>query len=333
MSHDMLNVKGRKQIVQEMTSYVVHKYYCDGDVEAVVRLFDQQLSWIGAGENEFATGTDTVSAIFRQFAGMVPKCNISQEEYHVMELTPEYYVCSGRMWIATDPSTNIYLRQHQRITTVFHFVGEQPKCCHIHISNPYWEMKEDEVGFPTQMSKQSYEYLQEQVAEQKRQIREQTALLKRMSFEDSMTGLFNRNRFNYMIDRYQHQQGTPLGIACFDLNGLKAVNDLYGHMAGDQLICLMAKHIKNAFPGKGYRIGGDEFIVIDEDLDEKTFSDRVYEVCENMKKDQGSCTVGISWHASGGNIQKQFEEADQRMYQAKEQFYEIQKNKKEEDNT
>ena len=47
-----------------------HKHYCENDVEAIIALFDDKLSWIGAGENEYDVGTKKVSGIFRQFAGM-----------------------------------------------------------------------------------------------------------------------------------------------------------------------------------------------------------------------------------------------------------------------
>ena len=70
---------------------------------------------LGAGENEFAVGAEKVAGIFRSFKSQVPKCNISDEYYVVLELAPEVYLCSGHMWIAADASTKISLRVHQRI--------------------------------------------------------------------------------------------------------------------------------------------------------------------------------------------------------------------------
>lgn len=61
---------------KELTSFLFHKHYCENDVEAIIALFDDKLSWIGAGENEYKVGTEEVSGIFRQFVSMVPKCNI-----------------------------------------------------------------------------------------------------------------------------------------------------------------------------------------------------------------------------------------------------------------
>ena len=120
------------QTVKELTSFLFHKHYCENDVEAIIELFDDRLSWFGAAENEYNVGTETVSGIFRQFAGMVPKCSIDDEEYDVIDISPDVCICSGRAWIATDPSTNAYLCVHQRITAVFHWVDDTPRCCHIH---------------------------------------------------------------------------------------------------------------------------------------------------------------------------------------------------------
>ena len=201
------------QAVKEATSFLFHKHYCENDVEAIIKLFDDKMSWFGAGENEYATGTDNISGIFRQFAGMVPKCNIWNEEYHVIDISPDVFICSGRAWIATDPSTGIYLRAHQRITAVFRWADDAPRCCHIHISNPYSEMTQEDVGFPTQIGQYTYEYLNQCIEEYKRKIKEQTEILKKLSFEDSLTGLYNRNKFNHTMQSFEMTAFSQLTIS------------------------------------------------------------------------------------------------------------------------
>ena len=312
---------GKIQAVKELTSFLFHKHYCENDVEAIIELFDDELSWIGAGENEFDVGTEKISGIFRQFAGMVPKCNIWNEEYSVIDISPDVYICTGRAWIATDPSTGIYLRVHQRITAAFRWVDGKPRCCHIHISNPYSEMTEEDVGFPTQVGQYTYEYLQQCIDEYKRKIKEQTEILKRLSFEDSLTGLFNRNKFNHTMQSLEMESFSQLGVATIDLNGLKKVNDQMGHSAGDSLIRRTAEHIAHVFPGKAYRIGGDEFLVIDTELGEGAFRKNVSDMQEKMAQDGISVSLGISWRCSRCSIKEQFDEADRLMYRAKAEFY------------
>ena len=124
----------KEQTAMELTSYLMHKHYCENDVEAIIELMDRQIHWFGAGEEEYAQGKDTVAAIFRQFTGKVPKCTISEEEYQVLEMEPGNCLCTGRMWIQTDPTTGVYLRVHQRVTMGFRWVEGKPRCYHIHIS-------------------------------------------------------------------------------------------------------------------------------------------------------------------------------------------------------
>ena len=143
----------KEQTAMELTSYLMHKHYCENDVEAIIELMDRQIHWFGAGEEEYAQGKDTVAAIFRQFTGKVPKCTISEEEYQVLEMEPGNCLCTGRMWIQTDPTTGVYLRVHQRVTMGFRWVEGKPRCYHIHISNPYVEMVSGDVGFPTAVAR------------------------------------------------------------------------------------------------------------------------------------------------------------------------------------
>ncbi len=84
---------------------------------------------------------------------------------------------------------------------------------------------------------------------------------------DTMTGLYNRNGYNKMLSEMIHDIGSEEKFAFlfFDNNGLKYINDTYGHVAGDDVICQSAKVIsKRYFPEArkefNFRIGGDEYV-------------------------------------------------------------------------
>lgn len=321
----MDTMERHRRLIKE-TSDVFHNFYGKNDVEAVIACFDHQFSWFGAGEQEYAVGKQKVTDIFRQFAGMVPRCMISQEEFDVIDITPEVSICSGRLWIQTDPSVNMYLRVHQRTTVVYRWEGDEPRCCHIHISNPYSEMMEGDVGFPTQMGNQSYEYPQECINKQKKQIEAYTALLERLSFKDLLTGVFNRNKFENLVESYDGNGKTSLGVANFDLNGLKETNDRFGHRSGDDVIRRAARHLAEVFGVQIFRIGGDEFVAVDEESDEAAFRGKAELVRQKMAEDEISCAMGFCWRNSGCSILEQYDEADQQMYQDKARFYSIQGN-------
>lgn len=305
----------------QLTSHILHKHYCENDVEAIISTFDHDLLWIGAAEQEYSADAGYVIELFKQFEGKVIRCTITDEHYDVLELSPGCYLCTGRLWIATDPSTNTYLRVHQRVSTAFRTVEGTLRCCHIHISNPYVEMDIDDVGFPTKMAKQSYEYLQECVARQQEQLEEQTRELARLSFEDSLTGLYNRNAFNNAMRSGLLADVRSLGIAYFDNNGLKATNDRFGHVAGDDLIRRTAAHIRREFESLAYRIGGDEYVVVAPNLSRAEFEAGVARVVAAMEADGISVAMGSSWREKDRDVQAQFDEADRRMYENKGAYY------------
>ena len=93
-------------------------------------------------------------------------------------------------------------------------------------------------------------------------INKQRALLNR----DSMTGLLSRYAYSNALNIFDKHDSLPDDLVAFsiDINGLKTVNDTYGHAAGDELICGAAKCIQKVFSPYGfcYRTGGDEFIVL-----------------------------------------------------------------------
>ena len=111
--------QSKAQMAKELTSYMLHKHYCENDMASVIELLDDELNWFGAAEHEYAIGGAKVASIFREFEGKVPKCILSDEHYDVLEIAPDAWLCTGMLWVETDPSTGVFLRVHQRVATIF----------------------------------------------------------------------------------------------------------------------------------------------------------------------------------------------------------------------
>lgn len=111
--------------------------------------------------------------------------------------------------------------------------------------------------------------------------------LKYLSFHDSLTGLYNRTYINEIINT--NIIGKCMSVFIFDIDGLKYVNDNFGHLEGDKLIISVAKIFKNCFRETDIvaRIGGDEFIAILPDCDiqkAEMLKARINEGIENTNK-------------------------------------------------
>jgi len=98
-------------------------------------------------------------------------------------------------------------------------------------------------------------------AEQERQR------LQRQALTDNLTGLHNHRAFQEEFGRALEQRnraGGALSVMMIDLDGLKQINDVAGHQAGDELIRSLAECLRETMrtSDMAYRVGGDEFIVI-----------------------------------------------------------------------
>lgn len=91
-------------------------------------------------------------------------------------------------------------------------------------------------------------------------------LIKEASFRDQLTNLYNRHKFEDIKDD-SLLKAQSIGIIMLDANGLKLINDTYGHTVGDELLVRLAELLKRVFHDDlVFRWGGDEFIVVIKDL-------------------------------------------------------------------
>lgn len=105
------------------------------------------------------------------------------------------------------------------------------------------------------------------VAERTRELVEKNAELERMAVTDRLTGLFNRHRLDQILAdecAREHRYGAPFAVALVDIDHFKAVNDEFGHQAGDRVLVelagLLAQHTRHA--DVAGRWGGEEFLLI-----------------------------------------------------------------------
>lgn len=152
--------------------------------------------------------------------------------------------------------------------------------------------------------------------------KERKACLQYMSYRDMLTTLYNRNRYIQVLEGMQAKTVIKTGVAYIDINGLKRVNDLYGHEAGDRLIINTARSMLAILPENAYRVGGDEFVLICFDMDEKVFRSKVRDICDSIAAKRISVSVGVVWEESSSELETMLRRADDLMYAEKKKYYE-----------
>ena len=149
--------------------------------------------------------------------------------------------------------------------------------------------------------------------------------LRELSSMDVLTGIMNRNEMNNRIDELREGKATVerLGIVFADLNGLKRINDQYGHVEGDAMLKESAAVLRQVFPGDEiYRAGGDEFMIITRGAEEEELRER----CEETKRQAArhkhvAFAVGYCVISDSREIRAALKTADERMYRDKETYY------------
>jgi len=96
--------------------------------------------------------------------------------------------------------------------------------------------------------------------------------IKYASYHDSLTDLYNRSYLEKEIQSLNQDNKLPLALIMADLNGLKLVNDTYGHHEGDKLLQKLAKILKKSCRDNDLiaRWGGDEFVILLPETDKKS---------------------------------------------------------------
>lgn len=152
--------------------------------------------------------------------------------------------------------------------------------------------------------------------------KERKACLQYMSYRDMLTTLYNRNRYIQVLEGMQAKTVIKTSVAYIDINGLKRVNDLYRHEAGDRLIINTARSMLAILPENAYRVGGDEFVLICFDMDEKIFRSKVRDICDSIAAKRISVSVGVVWEESSSELETMLRRADDLMYAEKKKYYE-----------
>lgn len=151
------------------------------------------------------------------------------------------------------------------------------------------------------------------------------AALLELSYRDALTGLKNRRYLDEQLERWR--QGTTarsLVVAICDCDGLKGVNDAFGHLAGDQYLISAAELLRSTCPtgGEWVRMGGDEFVLLWPDGE----TEAAQRLCRTINRQvialpgqvELSGRLSVGWAAgTAEELDRLLKAADDKMYREK----------------
>jgi diguanylate cyclase (GGDEF)-like protein len=149
-------------------------------------------------------------------------------------------------------------------------------------------------------------------------------------FLDPLTGVYNRSYFEGMLAHFQqrHKYAFPLSVLMVDIDGLKKINDTFGHAAGDALITRAAYNLKKACREEDVvcRIGGDEFVALLPKTNAATAANIAQRLSNLIALDmplaagiQLSLAAGTATAISHQSLQATLDQADANLYANKRQ--------------
>ena len=156
------------------------------------------------------------------------------------------------------------------------------------------------------------------------------AYLEFLGKHDVLTKLYNRSFYIDEVNRLERKGFTPVTIIIADLNGLKMVNDQYGHSAGDELLRRAGEVLDKLVekPCCAARIGGDEFAILMPNADEQAgeaMMENIHRLAELNNQFYSATPLSFSMGAATSRLGERLEsiakQADALMYDAKRRFY------------
>jgi diguanylate cyclase (GGDEF)-like protein len=157
-------------------------------------------------------------------------------------------------------------------------------------------------------------------------IRERYGEARAMALNDALTGLPNRRMGEQMLDE-ACAASPPLVVVIFDIDHFKAVNDRYGHAAGDQVLREAARLVTGRVPTGGHaaRWGGEEFLLLLPGFDLA----RAVRLAERLRQDieahdfervgRVTASFGVAGRRAGDSPERLLRRADRMLYRAKAQ--------------
>jgi diguanylate cyclase (GGDEF)-like protein len=152
--------------------------------------------------------------------------------------------------------------------------------------------------------------------------------LRHLAATDALTGLANYRRLSEKLDseiKRSERTSRSFAVLIFDLNGMKRINDSYGHLAGNRSLCRLADIFRFSCRSidTAARYGGDEFAII---LPETTAAEAETvgrRICERLADDREepvlSVSVGVAIYPDDGtSIESLFQAADLALYRMKQ---------------
>ncbi|MFT6349290.1 MAG: diguanylate cyclase (GGDEF)-like protein [Psychromonas sp.] len=176
------------------------------------------------------------------------------------------------------------------------------------------------------------ENLERKIKERTQKIEHSKTLLQDVAFKDNLTAIFNRHylfKISPLLLTESAEKQTPLSLLLIDVDHFKKINDIYGHLIGDNILKFTVKNIQERLRADDVfvRFGGEEFIILlpKASVEESVIVAEKLRLCveqshyrENSMDISITISIGASQYQHNETLEKLISRADLALYNAKE---------------
>ena len=275
------------------------------DVQKALDIFDPACVVIGTGAHEYYTELNSfLSALEGEVAerGNVPFQirNCWCQEQRLSDDVRSLYGAVEIWW--EDVDSGVHVDMSSRFNMIFVWKDAQWKILFMHQSMPNQEQGEGE-------------YFPQTMAAQVQNANEMINQLTDLAAHDSLTGLVNYRAF-----QKQWADWETGWVMILDLDDFKKINDMHGHMVGNQALQRTAEILRGVAQGPSLpcRMGGDEFLLLTRENGEAVAARLLDAICKETSPCELSLSIGLTEKRPGEAAEEAVDRADQALYLAKQ---------------
>jgi len=319
----------KKALSQQLFEQYLQAHLVDRDLDSIVDLIDPDcVSSFGTSRDEkIWNRKDFIKYYRRDVESVTEPIAYKIKEHHIHLPSGEFSIVQTVLDVFPVIEGYEVKLFDVRQTLIIDLSNSKPLICHVHTSFPT-SINEDDEPFPLKEIQTISEVVNKLVSEKTVDIKDAYHQLEEAVVKDHLTGLYNRNKFDDVLlqeIKRSNRYSSIFSLIICDLDHFKIVNDLHGHLIGDQVLQSIADIISCTVreTDTSYRWGGEEFtIILPETGNEKAFgiAERIKEKIagtEFVKSLTVTASFGITEFIQGDKIDTIFNRADQALYRAK----------------
>ena len=243
--------------------------YAARDTRLFTRFSENFGGFTGSSDQLVKTRAQWLDVLQRDFLQVPNRIGIEMVDLFVQDLGPDLLAATAFFHIHLPIPDASFAQETARKVVLFRReAADTLSIAHISVSIPFGKARDNEV-YPVDALRQQNRDLQTQVQEHTQALAEVKLQLTLLSQTDGLTGLANRRHFDEALAREwarAQRSHTPLALILLDVDGFKAFNDHYGHLAGDACLQSLALTLTQVLAHREgdlvARFSGDKFIVL-----------------------------------------------------------------------